>query len=118
MTDATLRRIEPFGGILPKELPQLKLGQDPEIRWVNPASLMVDESYQRDLTERSVRLIRNIILNFAWRKYKCPIVVEVGPNKELHCIDGQHTAIAAVTLRLPAIPIFIVEAATLESYRR
>jgi hypothetical protein len=87
------------------------LGKRPELRWVKPTSLLVDENYQRDLGKRSYSLIRGMMQNFAWRKMKPPIVVEVSGG--LHCVDGQHTAIAAASLGVPEIPVFIVGGETL-----
>lgn len=107
-----LRRIEPLSALLDSEIPVPDLGQVPELRWVPPASLLVDESYQRDLSRRSFRLIKGLLGNFAWRKMKPPIVVEV--DNGLHCVDGQHTAIAAATLKVPRIPVFVVGAASLQ----
>lgn len=92
-------------------LAPLDLGQSPELRWVPPASLMVDEAYQRDLSTRSKRLIKSLVKNFAWRKMKPPIVVDTPTG--LHCVDGQHTAIAAATRKIPEIPVFVVGAATM-----
>lgn len=106
-----LRPIEPIPypeGIAPAPV---DLGQRPELRWVPPASLLVDEGYQRDLGKRSFGLIRGMMQNFAWRKMKPPIVVQVGFG--LHCVDGQHTAIAAASIGIPEIPVFIVGAASL-----
>lgn len=106
-----LRRIESLKeAAVPSGAP--KLGQRPELRWVAPTSLLVDESYQRDLGKRSMSLIKTLVQNFAWRKMKPPIVVEVGDG--LHCVDGQHTAIAAATLGLPEIPVFVVQGSSIE----
>lgn len=107
----TLRPIRPMRELAPKKLDERDLGPRPELRWVNPCALLVDAKYQRDLTERSRRLIKRIIAEFAWRKWKPPIVVEVDGG--LHCINGQHGAIAAATRGIPEVPIFVVTAATL-----
>ncbi len=106
-----LRPIEPIPypdgmGPVPREL-----GQRPELRWVPPTSLLVDEGYQRDIGRRSYGLIKGMMQNFAWRKMKPPIVVEVGAG--LHCVDGQHTAIAAASINITEIPVFVVGAASL-----
>jgi hypothetical protein len=106
-----LRPIRTMRELIPGELPSLDLGQTPILRWAPPESLLVDDAYQRDLGDRSRRLIRKLVTNFAWRKMKPPIVVEVEGG--LHCVDGQHTAIAAATLKIPEIPVFIIGAATL-----
>lgn len=107
-----LRPIRPLTELGPVD-PILGLGKKPELRWVEPTSLLVDEVYQRELTTtRSVKLIVSVINNFTWRKLKPPIVVEV--DGRLHCINGQHTATAAATLGLKEIPVFVVEAGSLQ----
>jgi hypothetical protein len=42
---------------------------------------------------------------------KPPMVVEVGAG--LHCVDGQHTAIAAASIGIKEIPVFVVGANSL-----
>lgn len=75
---------------------------------VEPRRLIVDESYQRNLSDRSVKLIRKIVENWDWQRFKPPVVVEIGGG--FHVIDGQHTAIAAVTHGgIGQIPVMIVE---------
>ena len=66
------------------------------MKWIAPTDLLVDATYQRDLSERSIRLIRKMIENFNWNRLKPPIVVQVGPAS-LHIVDGQHSAIVAAT---------------------
>ncbi len=81
----------------------------PELRMVQPAILSVDDRYQRGLSERSIRLIRKIVAEWDWRAFKPPVVVEV--DDRLEVIDGQHTAIAAVTHGgIALIPVLVVEA--------
>ncbi|WP_246723483.1 DUF6551 family protein [Rhizobium sp. ARZ01] len=81
----------------------------PEIRHVDPRTLVVDESYQRALSERSVRLIRKIVSQWDWSAFKPPVVVDVGGALEV--IDGQHTAIGAVTHGgIAQIPVLVVRA--------
>jgi hypothetical protein len=82
----------------------------PELRWVAPTDLFIDETYQRDLSRRSLALIEQIAQTFRWNRMKPPVCVEDGV---LHCVDGQHTAIGAATRRVPLIPIFVVHAAEL-----
>jgi hypothetical protein len=86
----------------------------PEIRNVRPQDLYVDESYQRGLSERSMRLIRKIVSEWSWRAFKPPVVVEV--NGRLEVIDGQHTAIGAITHGgIATMPVMVVEAASHEN---
>jgi hypothetical protein len=76
----------------------------------DPASLLVDEAYQRGLSRRSRDLIRRILAHWDWRAFKPPVVVDVGGV--LHVIDGQHTAIAAASHpAIDRIPVQLVEAA-------
>ncbi len=89
----TTRAVEPlsFPDIAPAEVD----GAKPDLKWIDPATLRIDDAYQRGLSERSVRLIRRIVSEWSWLAFKPPICVEV--DGALHVIDGQHTAIAAVT---------------------
>lgn len=81
----------------------------PVLRLVAPDDLCVDETYQRNLSERSVRLIRKIVKEWQWRAFKPPVVVET--DGRLEVIDGQHTAIAAATHGgIPKIPVLVVDA--------
>lgn len=85
----------------------------PIFEWVDPASLLVNETYQRDLSERSVKLIRRIIEGWNWTKFKPP-VCSLGDHG-LEVIDGQHTAIAAASHpHVIQIPVMIVETATVQ----
>jgi hypothetical protein len=90
----------------------------PELRWVSPRRLYVDETYQRDLSKRSVSVIKRAVAGFSWNRYKPPIVTEDGKEKKLHVIDGQHTAIAAATIGLSAIPVFVVHADAVDERAR
>jgi hypothetical protein len=107
----TLRRIAPLSECMTAHgCPDL--GPRPKLVWVKPTDILVDEQYQRDMeTRRSLALIGRIVKQFAWSKYKPPICVEV--DQGYHCINGQHTATAAATLKIAEIPIFVVLAETL-----
>ena len=62
---------------------------------IDPAELSIDASYQRDLSKKSLRLIQTLVKDWDWRRYKIPVVARV--DDAWHVIDGQHTAIAALT---------------------
>jgi len=86
----------------------------PELRIVHPGDLCVDETYQRGLSERSIKLIRKIVSEWSWTAFKPPVVVEV--DGALEVIDGQHTAIAAVTHGgINQLPVLIVQAKSHET---
>ncbi|NBU29216.1 MAG: hypothetical protein EBS42_13675 [Caulobacteraceae bacterium] len=79
---------------------------------VDPASLLIEERYQRDLSDRSIALIERIIQNWDWRRFKPPVVAFADGG--LQIIDGQHTAIAAASHPdIDLIPVMIVDAPAL-----
>lgn len=94
---------------LPDCTPATITTKPPFLKSVPPATLVIDEAYQRSLSERSIRLIRKIVEQWDWRAFKPPVTVEV--DGKLQVIDGQHTAIAAATHGgIPEIPVLIVRA--------
>lgn len=106
-----LRKIEPY--LLPSGARRATVnGARPQLKWVAPTSLLVDDSYQRSLGKASARLIPKVVAEFAWSRMKPPVVVKVDGG--LHVINGQHTAIAAATLAIAEIPVFVVDADTLD----
>jgi hypothetical protein len=87
---------------------------EPKFERANPGDLLVDETYQRNLSERSVKLIRKIVASWDWRTFMPPVVVRTKDG--LHVIDGQHTAIAALTHpAIKDIPIMVVAAPDMAS---
>jgi hypothetical protein len=80
----------------------------PIFEWVEPGTLLIDEGYQRESSERSLKLVRKIVAGWDWAKFKAPCAVLTDAGLEL--IDGQHTAIAAATHPdVAKIPVMIVE---------
>lgn len=108
---ADTRPVRPIA--LPAGLKPAEVSADPpEPRLVDPTSLRVEQRYQRDLTGKSISLIRRIVENWNWAKFKAPIVVETALG--LLVIDGQHTAIAAATHpAIARIPVMVVAAASI-----
>lgn len=85
----------------------------PKFDWVAPGSLYVEEDYQRSLNEHSLTLIRRIVGKWSWAHIKPTICVQAAGGKLL-VIDGQHTAIAALSHGgIPKIPVMIVTAETI-----
>ena len=85
----------------------------PVFKWVAPRALLVEEAYQRDLGDKSVRLIRKIVAGWDWTAMKPPICAR-RPDGALVVIDGQHTAMAAASHpEIKEIPVMIVEADTI-----
>ena len=85
----------------------------PLTREVSPKDLLVEPSYQRDLSGASIKLIRKIVVGWDWAKFKPPVCAETEDG--LFIIDGQHTAIAAASHPLvKTIPVLVVSAERLE----
>lgn len=111
---SSLRRIRPI--TFSDVKPSIVEGPLPVLKWVCPTDLYVDAIYQRDLSRKSLQLIEQMYCRFAWNRMKPPVVVDDGGK--LHVIDGQHTAIAAASIPLDEIPIFVVGAASLDERAR
>lgn len=113
--EAAYRRIEPLE--LPGFAPPAIDTAPPEHLVVDPLDLLVDEDYQRRIAERGRELILRIATGWDWRRFKPPIVARWrGPDEGLSArsrfliVDGQHTAIAAATIGIRAIPVMIIQA--------
>jgi hypothetical protein len=81
----------------------------PIFEMVKPETLLIDDGYQRESSERSLKLVRKIVAGWDWARFKPPVAVLTDAGLEL--IDGQHTAIAAATHPdIAEIPVMIIEA--------
>lgn len=83
----------------------------PLIEWMAPSDLLVEAAYQRDLSPKSMDLIKRIAERWDWRRFKPPIVA--WSERGFEIIDGQHTAIGAATRGIDKIPVLVVEATDL-----
>src|SRR5262245_49208195 len=103
-----LRKIAPIP--VPNLVPATIGEVGPTFEWASPGDLWVEETYQRNLSERSISLIRKIVANWSWAGIKPPICAR-DEDGRLVVVDGQHTAIAAASHGgIPSIPIMIVPA--------
>jgi hypothetical protein len=107
----SLRRIDPVN------VAGLDIGEplngEPICERVDPRTLFVDPAYQRDIRERGLRQINQIVEGWDWNKFKPPICAyaEHDGQTVLKVLDGQHTAIAAASHPgITMIPVMIVEA--------
>ncbi len=91
-------------------VPSVNIGALPVFELVAPQDLLVDEAYQRELSEKSQSLIRRIVIGFSWDRFKPPIVARNAEGR-FEVIDGQHTAIAAASHPdIELIPVMVVAA--------
>lgn len=72
-----------------------------------PVRLGVDPAYQRGISRRGEALIRRIAQGFDWGRFGV-LVARRGPALLYELIDGQHRAIAALSLGLPAVPVWVI----------
>ncbi len=80
----------------------------PEVRHVKPTDLIIEATYQRDLSGKSISLIKKIVGGWDWAKFKPPVCAE--GEDGLFVIDGQHTAIAAASHpHIVTIPVMVVK---------
>jgi hypothetical protein len=102
-----LRPIKPIPliGIEPKPISS----ELPNFKWTDPTELFVEADYQRNLTAGSIKLIRSITADFNWLNIK-PVICAKGKDGKLVVLDGQHTAIAAISRGIKSVPIMLVNA--------
>jgi hypothetical protein len=97
------------------DVQRAELGDRAELEWVRLDRLRVDRSYQRGLSERSIRLIRRIVTEFSWSRCR-PAVGVRGADNTIELLDGQHLATAAATHGgIDEIPVLIVPGQKRES---
>lgn len=80
---------------------------EPYVEWGDPRDLWVDDEYQRDPTERSLKLVRRVAGGtWDWSTFHPPsVTIRIVDDVERRVIlDGQHTAIMAVTRGVARIP--------------
>jgi len=106
---AVLRKVQPIS--LAGLVPATPDTAPPRIEWVDPTTLLINEAYQRNLSEKSLRLIRKIVTGWSWRKFTPPLCADGQNGREL--LDGQHTSIGAASHPdIEKIPVLVVDAAT------
>jgi len=109
---ADSRPIQPIS-MPPAMKPNAVSATAPQVRMVKPSDLRVEAAYQRDLSGKSIKLIRKIVTSWDWAKFKPPICAETADG--LVVIDGQHTAIAAATHGgISEIPVLVTKANLIE----
>lgn len=80
----------------------------PEMAWLQVSGLMIDDNYQRPLTEKNWRAIRKIAADFDWSRFT-PIMAAPIADGSYAVIDGQHRAHAAALAGISEIPALICD---------
>lgn len=109
---ATLRAVAPITEASTKPLKRNPIPPPPRISWLRLEQLVIDDTYQRGLSEASRRLIRRLCENWDWNCFK-PLSVAPTSDGQCEVIDGQHTAIAAATHgAIETLPCLVLSATT------
>lgn len=78
----------------------------PELRYVPIAQLVIDESYQRAVERQGWKNIERIARNFDWSRFS-PLMVSTREDGLLAVIDGQHRAHAAALCGIKDVPALV-----------
>jgi hypothetical protein len=97
----TLRRVTVEGAVAPVDP-----GQRPDLRWLPVTALVIDDSYQREITRPGH--IRRIAEAFTWAHFS-PLMVAPRADGTFAIIDGQHRAHAALMAGQAEVPCLVAQ---------
>jgi hypothetical protein len=83
------------------------LGPAPQLQWLPIDQLVIDESYQRDITAQGRKNVRAIAENFSWTFF-APVIVSPIEGGRYAVIDGQHRTTAAALVGVREVPCALV----------
>lgn len=81
---------------------------NPELRWVDIAELVIDDTYQRKVESRGRKNIETIAAEFSWGRFTPLLIAPVARGK-FAIIDGQHRAHAAALCGYFEVPAMVVD---------
>lgn len=91
--------------------PSANLGPVPKFSWLALDSLVIDERYQRRVTDKGIALIYRIVREFSWTKLTPLVVTGPDASGDYPVIDGQHRLEAARRhAAIKELPCWIVAA--------
>jgi hypothetical protein len=82
---------------------KMRDGPAPSLSWIPVADLVIDRSYQRDVSRAGSINIQRIADQFEWSKFS-PVIVAPIEGGRFSIIDGQHRATAALLRGIESIP--------------
>jgi hypothetical protein len=107
-----LRAIAPVQEKKHYRITRAPIAPPPRVAWVSVKALVIDESYQRHISAAGARLVRQLIQYWDWNRYKALSVAPTGDGK-FEIVDGQHTAIAAISHGgIEMLPCLILDSAS------
>jgi ParB-like nuclease domain len=98
---------------LPDVPPAAASGKVGRLQVVPISSLVIDTTYQRNVSIGSVRNIRRICSQFDWAKFLPVIVTEDGDKFAI--VDGQHRTIAAASIGITDVPCYVLSCSAAEA---
>jgi len=84
-------------------------GKVPKLEWIPIASLVVDQQYQREITNVGRKNVRRIAENFNWSMFTTVMVAPIGGGRYA-IVDGQHRTTAAALCGIENVPCEVIEA--------
>jgi len=84
-------------------------GPAPILNWIEIDKLVVDTTYQRQISRRGAENINQIAENFDWSKF-APVIVAPLEGGQFAIVDGQHRTTAAMLRGLEQVPCQVVQA--------
>lgn len=104
---AALRKIDISE--FPAITPPADIGERPKFAWIEVDKLVIDETYQRNITKTGRKTIQRIAEAFNWANFEPPIIASIGGGRYA-VVNGQHRTAAAALCGLETIPCVIVDA--------
>lgn len=95
-----------------KRIERSLVGPPPRLAWLGLDQLVINADYQRSLSNASLALIRRMVAEWDWNRFKALSVAPTGDGL-YEVVDGQHTALAAATHgSIETLPCLVLTAAT------
>ena len=91
----------------------LPVGRPGRLATIAISDLVVDDAYQRSVSQASARVIRRICEEFDWSKFLPVIVVKNGGQFSI--VDGQHRTTAALSIGISEVPCYVLDCSPAEA---
>ena len=85
----------------------------PMLQWVEIATMVIDDTYQRPINHGGLSTIRRIAANFRWSCFT-PVLLAPIEGGQFAVIDGQHRVHAALLCGIKSVPAMVVPIAATE----
>ena len=82
-------------------------GAVPQLQWIAIDKLVVDMAYQRSISGRGRKNVRDIAANFRWSRFS-PVIVSPVVGGRYAIIDGQHRCTAAAARGYLEVPCQVI----------